>query len=132
MSRKHWSATDEHCRYINTGCCHQKPRYIFITVRDHNKGVKLMRHCHCFCRICDQISRYQRILHTDVSHCNTVTDCDCREHDRCSTCHGNSHLYCICNFIQVHMSRNDFVIRTYDSDKRSLQFFFCKTKRIEQ
>ena len=49
MSCKHWAATDKDCRDIDTRSSHKKSRHIFITVRNHNKTVKLMCHCKRLC-----------------------------------------------------------------------------------
>ena len=132
MSCKHWSATDKDCRDVHTGCCHQKTRHVLVTVRNHNQSVKLMCHCQGFCRICDQISCYKRILHTNMSHGDSVTNCDCRNHDRYSSCHCHSHLDCLCDLIQVHMPRNDLIIRTYDSDQWLLKLLLRQSQCIEK
>ena len=116
MSCKHRSSADKDCRNINSGCCHQKSRYVLIAVRNHNKCIELMRHCHSLCRVCNQISCYKRILHSNMSHRNSITDCDCRKYNRCSASHCNTLFYCIYDLIQIHMSWNDFIIRTYDTN----------------
>ena len=116
MTCQHRAAAYKYGRHIDTCGCHQKPRYILVTVRYHDQGIELMCQCHCLGRICDQISCYQRIFHTDMTHGNTVADCDRREYYRCTACHGNTLFYCIDDFIQVHMTRNDFIIRTYDTN----------------
>ena len=110
MTCKHRTATYKYCRHINSCRCHQKSRYILIAVRHHNQCIKLMCHCHCFRRICDQISCYKGIFHSDMSHCNSVTHSDCRKYNRCSTCHGNSLFYRINDFVQIHMSRHNLII----------------------
>ena len=125
MAGKHRAAADKYSRHIDSCCCHQKSRYIFVTVWHHNKSIKLMCHCHCLCRICDQISCYEGIFHSDMSHGNSVTNCDCREYTRYTSCHGNTHFYCLYDFIQVHMSRNNFIVGAYDTDKRFVHLFFC-------
>ena len=132
MTRQHRSPADKNRRNIHTGCCHQKSRNVLITVRYHNKSVKLMCHSQCFCRIRDQISCHKRIFHPNMSHGNSVTDCNRRNHDRCSSCHSNSHFNSLCNLIQVHMPRHDLIIRTHNSDQRPVQFFLCHSQRIEQ
>ena len=86
----------------------------------HNQCIELVCHCHGLCGICDQISCDQRIFHTDMSHGDTVTYSDGREHHRCSSCHGNAHLYCLHDLVQVHMSRYDLIIGADNSDQRSV------------
>ena len=132
MTGKHRTSGYEYGRYVDSGCCHQKSRYILITVRDADQSVKPMCHCHTLCGIGNQISRYQRVLHSDMSHCDTIADSNCREHHRCSACFCHAKLNCLCNLIQVHMSWYDLVVRTYDADQRFLHFFFCHSKGIEQ
>ena len=132
MSGKHRTAAYEYSRNIQSGCCHQKSGYVLVTVRDHNQGIKLMCHCHGFRGICDQVSGYQRVFHSNVSHCDTITDCDCREHNRCTACHCYAKFNCLCNLVKVHMTRYDFIVRTYDTYQRSFHFFFCHSKSIKQ
>ena len=108
-------AAYEYSRNIQSGCCHQKSGYVLVTVWNHYQCIKLMCHCHCFCGICDQVSGDQRIFHSNVSHCNTVTYCDCREHNRCTACHCHTKLNCLCDLVKVHMTRYDFIVRTYDT-----------------
>ena len=132
MSCKHRAAAYKYGRYIDSGCCHQKSWYILITVRHHNQCIELVSHCHSLCRICDQITGHQRIFHTGMSHSDTITYGDSREHDRCSSCHCNSHLYCLHDLVQVHMSRYDLIVRADNSDQRSVHLFFCQSQCIEQ
>ena len=112
MTCQHWTTTDKYCRYIHSGCRHQQSRYILITVWHHNQCIKGMGHCHTLCRICNQISCYERILHSYMPHGNSITHCDCREHNRCSTSHSNAQLNCFYYLIQIHMPWYDLIIRT--------------------
>ena len=132
MSGKHWTAAYEYSRNIQSGCCHQKSGYVLVTVWNHYQCIKLMCHCHSFCGICDQVSGNQRIFHSNVSHCNTVAYCDCREHNRCTACHCHTKLNCLCDLVKVHMTRYNFIVRTYDTYQRSVHFFFCHSKSIKQ
>ena len=75
-----------------------------------------MCHSHRFGGIGDQVTGYQGIFHSDMSHGDTITDCDCREHDRSTACHGYSLFYGIDDFIQIHMAGNDLVVGAYDTD----------------
>ena len=115
MARHHRTAAYENGGNVQSGSSHQKSRYIFVTVRDHNKGIKLMSHCHCLCRISDQISCYQRIFHSDMSHCNTVTDSDCREYNWCTASHCNALFHSCNNLVKIHMTRYDLIIGTYNT-----------------
>ena len=75
-----------------------------------------MSHCHTLGGICDQISRHQRVLHSHMSHCNTITYCDCREHDRNASCHCHTLLNGVYNLIQVHMSRYNLIVGAHNTD----------------
>ena len=48
MSGQHRTAADKNRRDIHSRRSHQKPRNILVTVRDHDKGVKLVRDCQTF------------------------------------------------------------------------------------
>ena len=132
MAGKHRAAADKYGRNVDSCCCHQKARYVFITVRDAYQGIKLMCHCHTLGGIGDQVTGNEGIFHSDVPHGDTVTDCDGREHDRCSACHGNAHFYSLCNFIQVHVTRYDLIVGAYDSYERFFHLFFGQTQRTHQ
>ena len=132
MSCKHRTTADKYSRNVDSCCCHQKSRYILVAVRHHNKGIKLVCHRHGFCGICDQISGNKGIFHSDMSHCNTITYCNSRENDRCTTSHGNTLFYSCYYFIQIHMTWHDFVIGTYNTYQRTFHLFFCKAKSIKQ
>ena len=123
---EHRTAAYEDGRHIDPCRRHQKPRHILITVRHHHQRVKLVRDCHRLCRIRDQIPRYQRILHTEMSHGNPVAYGNGREYDRRTARHGYSLLYCIDDLVQVHVSRNDLIIGAYDPNQRTLHLLRCK------
>ncbi len=67
-----------------------------------------------------------------MSHGDSVAYRDRREYDGRPACHGDSLLYCIYNLIQIHVSRNDLIIRTDDPYQRTVHLFLCKPQRIEQ
>jgi len=67
-----------------------------------------------------------------MSHSNTVTNSDCREYNRNTACKSNALLNGVNNLIYIHMSRNDIVLGTYNTDKRFLNFFFGKTESIQK
>ena len=87
---------------------------------------------HTLCRVCYKVSCYKRVLHTLMSHSDTITYSDSWEHNRCSTCHSYAHLYCVCYLIKIHMSWNYLIIRAYDTNKWLLELFLCKSKSIKQ
>ena len=112
----HGTAADKYGGNVDTGCCHQKSRYVLIAVGYHYQGIKLMCHGHGFCGICNQVSGYQGIFHADVSHGNAVTDSNGREHYRGAACHGNTLFYGVYNLVQVHVARYDFVVGADNTD----------------
>ena len=69
-----------------------------------------MRDSHSLSGIGDQVSRNKRVFHADMSHCDAVTDCYCREKDRRTACSAHSCLYRLGYLIEVHMARHYFVI----------------------
>ncbi len=87
---------------------------------------------HTFRRIRYQIPCYKRILHSDVAHGDSVADSDRRKYNRCSSRHGNTHFDRVNDLIDIHMSRNNFIIRTYNTDKRSVHLFLGKSESMKQ
>ena len=129
---KHWTSAYKHSRNIDSCCRHQKSRYIFVTVWNHNQSIKLMCKGHSLCRIRNEISRHKRIFHPRMSHSNSITYRNGREHNRCSSCHCHTHFYRIGNLIKIHMSRYNFIIRADDAHQRFFQFFVCKSKCVKK
>ena len=91
-----------------------------------------MSHRHAFSRICNQVTCHKGILHTDMPHGNTVADCDRRKLSGDSPCHRNAKLHCLCDLIQVHVPRNDFIVGIYNTDQRLFHLFFRKSQSMEQ
>ena len=91
-----------------------------------------MRKRHALGGICDQVTGHQRILHAGVAHGDAVANSDCRKYHRCAASHGNAQLDSLDDFVNVHVSRYDLVIRGNDADQRTLHLFFCHSQCIEQ
>ena len=66
-----------------------------------------------------------------MPHRNSVADGDGRKYDRNAPCFRYAKLYGVYDFIQVHMTRNDFIIRAYNADHRLFHFFFGKSQCVE-
>ena len=132
MACKHRTAAHKDCRHIDSRCCHQKSRHVFVTVRHHHQRVKLMRHCHCLCGIRNQVSGNQGILHSDMSHGNSVADCDCRKYNRSSPRHGHALFYRVHDFIQIHVARYNLIIGTDNSHQWAVHLFLCHAKGMKQ
>ena len=91
-----------------------------------------MGHCHALGRVSDQVAGHKGIFHSDVSHRDTVADRDRRKFSRHAACHRHAQLDCLCDLVEVHMSRYYFIIRIHDSDQRPLHFLLCHAERMEQ
>ena len=115
MTGQHRTATYEYGWDIQSGCCHQKSRHVFIAVRNHNQCIKLMCHCHTLCGICDQITGYQRIFHSCMTHGDTITYCNSRKYNRCTTRHCDPHFYSFYDFIQIHMTWYNLIVGAYNT-----------------
>ena len=90
--------------------CHEKAGNILVTVRHHDKAVKGMSHGHGFCGICDQLSCHKGILHSLMSHGNSIAHCDRRKYNRNAACLRDT-LLNRCNYlIQIHMPRHNLVL----------------------
>ncbi len=126
---QHGTAADEHRGDIETGRSHQKSRHVFVTVGDHDQGVKLMGDGHALRGVGYQIPGHQRVLHTLMAHGDPVTHRDGGKHYGGSPCHSHTLLHRVHNLVQIHMSRNNLIIRTYDSHKGPCQFFLCQAQR---
>ena len=132
MAGQHRAAGDKDCRNINSGRSHQESGNVLVAVGDHYKTVKTVCLRKAFGRVGNQISRDKGIFHSDVSHCDTVADSNRRNHDWHSAGLGYSELYCLRDFIEIHMARDDFTVGAHDADERLLHFLFRKAKCIEK
>ena len=91
-----------------------------------------MRYSHTLCRIGDQVTGHERILHADVPHGYTITYRYRRENHRISTCFSNAELYGFSDFVDIHMAWNYLIIRADDSDQRLVYLFLCKSESIQE
>ena len=89
-----------------------------------------MSHNHSLGGVGNKIARYKRILHSDVSHRNTVTNGNSREHYGSTARHGYAKLYSLRNFIKIHVPGNDLVVRANYTDKRTGKLLLRKTERV--
>ena len=83
-----------------------------------------MGHCHRFRRICNKITGHKRIFHTNVSHGDSVTHCNGRKYNRGSPCHCHTHLHCIHDLIQIHVSWNNLIVGADNTDQWTVKLFF--------
>ena len=132
MASQHRAAADKYGRYVDSGSCHQQARNVLVAVWNHNQCIEMMRQCHTFGGIGNQVSGYEGVFHADMSHCNAVADCNCREDNRCAACHSNAHLDCFYDFINVHVTGNNFVVGRNDSNERTFHFFFGHSQGIKK
>ena len=131
MASQHGTAAYKNSGNIHSCGCHQQTGNIFITVGNHNQRIKLMCQRHTFGGICDQISGNQRVFHTNMTHGNTVTYCNSGKHNGGTSCHSYAQLYSLSNLIQIHVTGNNFIIGTNNTNQGFFQFLFCHTKCIK-
>ena len=130
-SCQHWSTADHNRRNIQPCCCHQHSRYDLITIRNQNQTIKPVGLCHGFYGITDQFPAGKGIFHPSVSHGYPVTHTDSRYQHRHSPCHPDSIFCCLCQLIQMGMSRYDLTECADYPDQRPVQFLVCITQGIK-
>ena len=129
---KHGAATYNNSRNVQTSSCHEHTGNNFIAVGDEYQTVKCVTISNSFNAICYQFAACQRIFHTIVTHCDTVANADSREFDRSATCFQDAVFNSLGNGVQMHMTGDDFVSCTANTNQRFFQFFFSITHRIKQ
>ncbi len=67
-----------------------------------------------------------------MAHGNAVTDSDRRKYDRHTARFRHAQLHGIDDLIQIHMSGNDLIVRTDNTDHRFVHLFLRKSQCIEQ
>ena len=117
---------------IDPGSCHQKSGDVLVTVGNHDEAVKTVGFSHALRGIRDQITGDEGIFHADMSHGDTVADSNRGEHDGHSACHCDTHLDRLGNFVQVHVSGDDLIIGTYDTDHRASSLFLGVAEGVEK
>ena len=65
-----------------------------------------------------------------MSHGDTVAHGDGREHNRRSAGHGDPHFHCLGYLVEIHVSRDYFVIGADHADKGALQLLFGQTESV--
>ena len=132
VTGKHRTAADKDSRHVHSCGSHQQTGDILVTVRDHDQCIKVMCQSHALGGVGDQVTGHQRIFHALVSHGDTVTDCNCRKYYRCTASHGNAQLDSFHDFVDVHVSRYDLIIRRNNADQRTFHFFLGHSQCVEQ
>ena len=87
---------------------------------------------HGFGGISNQIAGDEGVLHADVPHGDPVADGNGGEHDRRAACCANARFDGFGDFIQIHMTGDDFIIGGNDADERLADFLIGQTEGIEQ
>ena len=67
-----------------------------------------------------------------MAHGNTVTDGNGREDNGRTAGHGNAEADGFRNLIQVHVARDNFVVRADNADERTFQFLFGQSQCVVQ
>ena len=91
-----------------------------------------MRKSHTLGRIRDKVASNERVLHTLMSHGDTVANGDSREYNGVAACHCNACLNGVNDFVYVHMTGYNLVIRAYNTDKRLAQLLVRHTQRVQK
>ena len=110
MSCKHRSSGHKHGGKVQSRCSHHKTWYVLITIRHHHQCIKLVGNCHTLRGIRDQIPGHQGIFHADMSHGDSIADCNRREYNRHTAGLGYAKLHSLHDLVQIHMARNDLIV----------------------
>ena len=132
VAAEHRAAGNNNRRNVDAGRCHHETRNILIAGRHHHETVKRMGDGHGFRRVRNQLAGNERVLHTLVAHRETVAYSDGREDERHTARKGNALLHGIHNIVQVHVPRNDIVLRADDADQRTIDFFISKAEGLHE
>ena len=89
-----------------------------------------MRHYHRLGGVCNKVTGDERILHSDVTHGNTVANRDSGEYDRRTACHSDAELDRLGDFVKIHMTRNYLVIAVHYADKRLMQLLAGNSESV--
>ncbi len=119
MARHHRPAGYQDGRDIEPRRRHQHTGDDFVTVRDEDKAVELVRVCKGLDRVGNQLAGSKRILHADMAHRDAVTDTDCGDEHRRAARHADTGLDRVGNFIQVDVPRDNFAIGRNHADHRA-------------
>ncbi len=101
---------------VDAAGCHDHARYDFITVRNQYQSVELVSLRHGLHAIRNQLTAWQRILHSFVTHGDTIAYANGRDHNRGSSGHTDTCFYRLGNLVQMHMARYDFTVSGNDAD----------------
>ena len=91
-----------------------------------------MSKSHALGGICNKVTGNERILHSLMTHCNTVANCDSGEYNRCTPCHSNAHLYGFNDLVDVHVTGNDLIVGRNDTYQRSFHFLIDHSESVEK
>ena len=101
----HRTSGYKHSRNIQSHSSHQHARSNLITITDTNHCICLMRIYHIFYTIGYNITAWQRIEHTIMSHCNTIIHRNRIEFSSKTTKLFDFCFYLLTDFVQMRMSR---------------------------
>ena len=130
-ARKHRPAAHKDGRDIDARRRHEEARHILVAVRDADHCVKLVCPRKTLGRVRNQVSRDERVLHARVTHRNAVADRNRRHHDRHAASLCDAELHGIDNLVEVHVTRDNFVIGRDDADERLFHLLRGESKCIE-
>ena len=132
MARKHRSAAANYGRNVHSDRRHDHTGNYLIAVGNENESVKLMSHSHSLNAITDKLTACKRILHSDMSHCNSVAHSDRGDKHGRTTCHTDTCLDSVGYLIKMEMSRHYLAMSAHNADKRTLKLLLGVSHCVEQ
>ncbi|MNR00325.1 hypothetical protein D3C85_1160940 [compost metagenome] len=91
-----------------------------------------MRVNNSFQGICDNLTAWQGIAHSDMTHCNPIVNPDCVELEWNAACFANGFFNNFTEFLQMNMSRNNVYIRVTNRNKRLAEIFLFNAGCTQQ
>ena len=91
-----------------------------------------MSKSHTLRRIGNKVTGNKAVLHTCVTHSDTVANSDSREYDRSTAAHSYTQLNGFNQLVDVHVSGNDLIVGRNDTNEWTLHFLFSHAKCIEK
>ena len=117
----HGAAGDENGRNVHPQRPHDHARHDFVAVGDADQAVQLVRHDHGLHRVGDELAAGQGVFHPGVPHGDAVIDADGVEFERYAPGFAHRLLDDASQFLQMHMSGDDFDERIANADERFIE-----------
>ena len=124
----HRAARAEYSRNVQAHRCHEHTRSHLITIRDTNHGISLMSIDHILYRICDNVTAWQRVKHSVMTHSNTIIYSDGIKFGCIATHCLNFLLDYLTDFMKMSMTRHKLCKAIHNSNNwfaKLLMFHTC-------